>query len=281
MKVDSITQAQDIFKNGSTTYFYSSLFFPDIMQQQVSDLYAFVRVADNYVDQVPQDQKGFKSFVREYSRAMKGDKSNNPVIDNFVRLSKENRFDPEWTKAFLNAMESDLTKNRFKNLKEVEHYMYGSAEVIGLYLSRILKLDLEADPYARMLGKAMQYINFIRDIAEDIELGRIYMPQSELRKYGIATKEFTEHKLTSSLQQNFQALVHAQIERYYSWQNEAEKGFEFIPKRYLIPIKTASEMYKYTAWRIYKNPQIIFEKKVKPSKRRIFSRAVLETLRPA
>lgn len=55
-----------------------------------------------------------------------------------------------------------------------------------------------------------------------------------------------------------------QIKRYRAWLRLAEEGFKLIPRRYLLPIKTASDMYRFAAWRIYVNPYITFRKKVKP-----------------
>ena len=64
--------------------------------------------------------------------------------------------------------------------------------------------------------------------------------------------------------------IRLQIKRYYAWQGEAEKGFELIPRNYLIPIKTASDLYKWTANQVYRQPLIVFEKKIKPSRVRIW-----------
>ena len=78
--------------------------------------------------------------------------------------------------------------------------------------------------------------------------------------------------------EGFQRFVQAQIRRYEHWQIEAEKGFRYIPHRYLIPIKTASEMYKWTAQKIEKNPFIVYKMKVKPSKTRIWMTAFLNAM---
>jgi phytoene synthase len=64
------------------------------------------------------------------------------------------------------------------------------------------------------------------------------------------------------------------IEQYLTWQSEGEKGFRYIPKRYLVPIKAASDIYRLTARIILKNPQIVFQKKVKPNKLRILTSIV-------
>ncbi len=91
-------------------------------------------------------------------------------------------------------MEHDLSESSCETLEDVLTYIYGSAEVIGLFMARIMDLDEASFPYAAMLGRAMQYINFIRDIAEDNELGRRYLPLLDtslvsLKEGGEAKKE--------------------------------------------------------------------------------------------
>ena len=95
-----------IFQLGSKTYFYSSLFFPTNLRKDVFTLYGFVRKADNYVDSIPQDINGFYEFKEKYYNAINGNKTNDIVIDSFVKLAIKKHFNPEWTEAFLNSMES-------------------------------------------------------------------------------------------------------------------------------------------------------------------------------
>ena len=85
----------------------------------------------------------------------------------------------------------------------------------------------------------MQYINFIRDISEDIMLGRTYFPRDDLEKFNL---ESLSEDHTRSNPKNFIRFLNKQLETYGVWQNEAEAGFKYIPYRCLIPIKTASDM---------------------------------------
>jgi phytoene synthase len=250
-----------IFQKGSKTYFYSSLFFPTKIKQDVFELYAFVRKADNYVDSIPQDNNGFYNFNKKYYQSLYGEKSGDIVVDSFVDLVKSKGFHYEWIDAFLNAMESDLINKNYNTIDDTINYMYGSAEVIGLMMAKIMNLPQESYTYARYLGRAMQYINFIRDIAEDLELGRVYFPSSDFHKHGLITLEYNDIINNPDCFKNF---IHEQINRYCQWQSIAEQGFKYIPKRYLISVKTASEMYYWTAEQIYRNPFIIYEWKVKP-----------------
>jgi len=250
-----------VFKKGSRTYFYSSMFFPKEVKKDIFALYSFVRTADNFVDSVPQDKKGFLEFKKKYFSAIKGKKSGDVVVDSFVELSKRKKFNPSWAKAFLNAMEMDFTKKEYSTLKEIEEYIHGSAEVIGLFMASILGLEEKSFKYAKKLGKAMQYINFIRDIEEDLALGRKYFPKKDLVVCGL--KEFSKQEALKN-PKVFKKFIHLQLDRYSKWQKEAEKGFKFIPKRFLVQIKTASDMYEWTANKIRKNPAVVFKKKVKP-----------------
>jgi len=272
-----MTQKQDtlfrnIFKKGSKTYFNSSLFFPANIRQKVFRLYAFVRVADNYVDSIPQKKEAFFAFKNTYLRARENGPSGDEIIDNFIALSREVGFREEWVDAFLQAMESDLFKTTYTTLDETCAYMYGSAEVIGYFMARIMQLPDEALPYAALLGRAMQYINFIRDIAEDVSLGRTYLPMDESPFSDLHEKTCRQNPAA------FERYIRQQIDRYLQWQREAEKGYAYIPTRMLIPIKTAADMYAWTARTIARNPWIIYTRKVKPSRWRIFLQILANTL---
>lgn len=262
----------DIFKSGSKTYFNSSIFFPKEIREKVFVLYAFVRCADNFVDIIPAQKKEFFQFKSEYEKALKGEKVKNPIILEFVRLMQKEKLDPAWVEAFSRSMEMDLDKKTYLNMDETIGYMYGSAEVIGLMLAKILNLPPEAFESARYLGRAMQYINFIRDIKEDQALGRTYLPQNELKASGLNSLAYNA---IASHKEQFKQFIQEQINRHYKkWQFQAEQGYKFIPYRYLIPIKTASDMYLWTAEQIYKDPLVIYKKAVKPAKIRIFAQVL-------
>lgn len=260
-----------LFKKSSTTYFYSSIFFPPDIKQDVFVLYNFVRKADNFVDAVPQQKKEFYTFRDLFQKALKGNDVDDNTITSFVALLKRRNFDEKWITAFLDAMESDLHKNIYKTIEETEKYMYGSAEVIGLMMARIMSLPKESFNAARMLGKSMQYINFIRDIQEDLDLGRTYLPENEIKKFKLKSLRNDD---VSKQTQAFKDFMLQQINYYYKWQEEAEKGFTYIPKRYRVPIKTASDMYTWTAKVIANDPFIVYRKKVKPSKSKVITRAL-------
>lgn len=267
---------EDIFKKGSATYYFSSKFFPKLVREDVFKLYSFVRVADDYVDSIPQQASSFKKLRAMWLAAECNETFNTKpestdyvderVVKNIIYVQRKYAFEHDWIEAFLDSMQADLDQKPYKTLADSLWYVYGSAEVIGLMMAKILGLPEESYKAAKLQGRAMQWINFIRDIDEDIELGRCYFPEAERKKYAInkISKESAKQNETV-----FNEFVRAEIERYKAWQSEADQGYKYIPKRLRIPLQTARDMYNWTAEEIYKNPMIVFEKKVKPQKARI------------
>jgi phytoene synthase len=287
---------KDIFKNGSTTYYWSSKFFPKGVRDDVFKLYSFVRVVDDMVDVVPAETNRFNRICERWKTVKKElaqNKVNKPldesvdeqVLANIAYIVHRYECDPAWVDSFLASMKMDIDKRVYKSINDTIDYIYGSAEVIGLFMAKILQLpgqgtgstkpEPEVLRFARMQGRAMQYINFLRDIAEDIELGRCYFPERTLKKHGL--KDLTKNNAQSN-PEAFKNFMHEQLSLYDEWQAEANKGFSYIPKRLRIPLQTATDMYNWTAQEIRKDPFIVYEKQLKPKKRRVLKTAAKNTI---
>lgn len=262
-----------IFKKGSTTFFTSSLFFPTKIRDDVFAFYAFVRVADDFVDATPQQKNEYYEFKKKYTDALCGDPSGDAVIDNFISLMRKKGIETSWIEAFFASMEMDLIGRTYKTIDDTLEYIYGSAEIIGLVMAKILDLPPKSYETAKLMGRAFQYINFLRDIDEDIGLGRQYIPEDILASHNI--EKLSREKNQAN---NFVALMQEEIKRFFSWQRAAERGLVFIPWRSRVAIKTAQDMYIYTANIILADPLIVFQKKVKPSKLFIIFTAVKNSI---
>ncbi len=255
--------ARSIFKKSSTTFFISTLFFPRDKQNDVFDLYAFVRIFDNFVDTIPQQSDDYYSLKKHYYQSLASGHCENQIINNFINLQNHYKFDQPWIDAFFVSMEMDLKDYKYQHFSDTEKYMFGSAEVVGLMMVKILDLSEQSYLYAQLLGKAFQYMNMIRDIAEDQTFGRTYIPLDICLQYGLSDLSYitAQHNQTG-----FVKLIRQEITRYYSIVEEAEKGFKFIPNNYLVAIKTAVDLFNMTMNKIYKDPMIVYKTKVKPTK---------------
>ncbi len=256
-----MNEAKKIFKKSSKTYYNAAILFPKEISKDVQIIYGFVRKADNFADNIPSDAKGLKEFEKEFEKCLKTSKSKDEIVQDFCDLYKAKKFQKKWVEAFFSSMKQDLKNPKMKTYKETKKYIYGSAEVIGLMMAKTIGVKKEGFPYAKKLGEAMQLINMIRDVDEDNKLGRQYLPINEMKGFELSP-EYANTK-------PFKKYIKKQLERYKKSQKEAQKGYKYIPKNCLPAIKTAADMYKWTAKQIEKNPSIIFQKKVKPSKTRV------------
>jgi 15-cis-phytoene synthase len=260
-----------IFQQASSTYYFSSKLFPKVIRDDVFRLYSFVRVADDYVDSVPQQAKKFHALRQGWESATRSssfsvlhspfDTVDERIIKNIIRLTRKYNFDPTWVDAFLDAMQSDLTFTPFQSLEDTLTYTHGSAEVVGLMMARIMGLPEESFETAKLQGRAMQWLNFIRDIDEDSRLGRLYFPRVDLHRYGLSDLQLATVR---SQPEDFKKFIHFQLDRYHAWQSEAQKGFKYIPQRLLVPLQAAVEKYNLTASQITKDPRIVFKARLAP-----------------
>lgn len=259
---------QEIFKKGSVTYYYASWFFPAGIRDEVGTLYAYVRQVDDLVDKkLPETARAGRMYSQT-GAAWEGKKVQDPIVGEFVRLAKSKDFEWEWIEAFWRAMKWDLVRKDYQTWRDLENYIFGSAEVVGLMMAKIMRLPSEAMGPARMQGKAMQFINFVRDVKEDWELGRVYLPLEDRERFGVK-------KIGDG---GWKDLIRFEIGRYRELQRGAETGYKFLPFKFKVAIKTAAEMYNWTANQIDKDPDVVWVKKVKPKKWRVLLQGLKNSL---
>lgn len=256
----------DTFRKGSRTYFNSSRLFPEKFRDDVFILYAFVRTADDLVDVSPVDKKGYRRFKRLFLKAFKGEPADDSIIDSFVQLMARKRIPLTQVEDFFTSMELDLEKVKCKTRVRQRQYLRGSAEVIGLMMNRIFGVSKTLDKQASYLGRAMQLINWVRDIDEDNRLGRQYFTDFQLKKHGLSSLQLS---VAQANPQAFEDFVRKRIDEYLLLQRRASSAFALLPKAARVPVMTAADMYAWTAKKIKKDPFIVYREKVKPSTLRI------------
>jgi 15-cis-phytoene synthase len=264
-----------IFQSGSTTFYQSTRFFPRAIREKVFCLYAFVRVVDNFVDVIPQQTQAFYAFRDQWLVTRRTGYSKNLIMRDFLALEQSCHFPPEWIDAFFASMERDITTRTYQTAHELDGYTFGAAQVIGLCMAKIMGLPFNALDAAKDLGRAFQHINFIRDIAEDLSLGRTYLPQDHIAAFGLPSLQLSD---TSKNPRAFTEFMHAELNTFHRYLAEARTGFGYLPRPVRIAIATAADMYEWTAAVIAKDPFVIYKKKVKPSKYRIALTGLKNTL---
>lgn len=255
---------ENITKKASKTFYTTTLLFPKAVREDVFILYSFLRQADDLVDANPPRLKQFKKYKELTYKRLSGKKVNNKIIDTFGQLVERERIDPQLITDFFTSLEIDLRNSTYETFEDLKTFTYGVAEVVGILMASVMNLPKKSYTSARKLGLAMQLVNILRDIEEDLTLGRVYIPQQELAKYKLQQKISKEY--AQSYPEEFKKLMKFQISRIYILFHDAQKGFVHLPADYLLPISSAAKIYLQTVKIIEKNPFIIFQKKVRISK---------------
>ena len=177
----------------------------------------------------------------------------------------------EHFRAFLHSMAMDISVTRYENYSALMEYVYGSAAVIGLEMVPILgPLTDEAYPAAEKLGVAFQLANFIRDVDEDLDRGRIYLPLDELRSFNVTEEMLHARRTTPEIV----AALKFNIERVRQLQREANPGIKLLAPESRACIEAASELYCGIVDEVEEIDYQIFDKRAKTSTFRRLSVAI-------
>ena len=174
------------------TYYLATLLLPPEKRPYVHALYGFARYADEIVDDLSSTLTDAEKadwlgrWGDEILADLRRGRSHDPVGRALVDTVLTWEIPLEHFEAFLHSMRMDLTVTEYADYDGLFEYVYGSAAVIGLQMVPILEPSSpEAYPHAMDLGVAFQLANFIRDVGEDLERGRVYLPLDELARHGV------------------------------------------------------------------------------------------------
>ena len=177
------------------------------LRAPIYGIYGFVRLADEIVDTFHDYDKCalLEDFTRQAWRAIDGGISLNPILHSFQEVVRRYNIPRELISAFLHSMAMDLEKKQYANSAELDEYVYGSAEAVGLMCLAVF-CEGNAAQYetlktpARKLGAAFQKINFLRDVQSDYQnLNRAYFPDFDYQHFDDAAK----HKIEADIAQDF------------------------------------------------------------------------------
>jgi 15-cis-phytoene synthase len=240
----SYAHCKALNKRNGTTYYWATQVLPAVKRHHVHALYGFCRHADDIVDDLGDVStdvraKALADFGDRFFEDLDAGDSDDLVLKAMVHTVRAFRIDPECVRRFLRSMTMDLTVERYETWDDLLVYMDGSAAVIGEMMLPILEpTDPAAFEPARELGNAFQLTNFLRDIDEDLDRGRVYVPQEDIRRFG-AEPAFTTRTATPE----FKALMRFQIERVRGLYEVADTGIALLPGRSGRCILAARTLY--------------------------------------
>jgi phytoene synthase len=224
------------------TYYLASLLLPPAKRPHVWALYGFARYADEFVDSFSDpDPDALLSWGADFLDALSGgERPDDPAALAMINTMRRWAIPRAHVEAFLESMQMDITITSYPTYADLEHYMYGSAAVIGLQMLPILEpLTPAAASRARALGEAFQMTNFIRDVGEDLKRGRVYLPQEDLDTFGVTREMLGVGVVTPMIRE----LLAFEIERTRALYAFAEPGIELLHPTSRDCMRTAFVLY--------------------------------------
>ena len=254
------------------TYYLATLLLPPAKRPHVHALYGFARYADEIVDDLASnltlDEKALllKKWSDQVLSDIKSGSSNDPIAAAVVDTTSRFKIPIAHFEAFLHSMNMDLSVRQYQTYEDLHEYVYGSAAVIGLQMVSVLgtispDAVTSANEAAEKLGIAFQLANFIRDVGEDLDRGRVYLPMTELQAHGVNRQMLEERVITPQIK----SALKEQIQRVRRLQNESTAGIKLLTPGARECIQAASQLYCGIVDEVEKIDYQIFTKRAKTS----------------
>ncbi|MBX3097249.1 MAG: phytoene/squalene synthase family protein [Fimbriimonadaceae bacterium] len=259
---------RDLHRQYGTTYYFASRRFEPRIRERVDALYAFVRVPDEWVDNPSEPLEcvaaKLKNYREEMERGMEGDTPEEPALRAFCDLLREGSVPVAEARLFLDAMVQDLTVSRYQTYSELEGYMRGSAAAVGMMMAAILEAPQTPDVLAGAcaLGNAMQLTNFLRDIGEDYQRGRVYLPLDDLERFRVSESEIA----TGVMGEGFRSLMQFEIARARELYAQADQAIQEIPASRRLAVRLARVLYARILDRIEEMDYNVFAARARTSR---------------
>jgi len=230
----------------SKSFYLSSQILPKSKRWDTFALYSFCRYADNIVDN-PRSRTDAELFdeiasvAREIKTAYRRGESEHPVLKPFIKAALKRNIPIEYSLDLLDGVKMDLLQNRYKTFGELYQFAYRVAGVVGLMMTHVIGFkDKKALEYAEKLGIAMQLTNILRDVQEDKNMNRIYLPLDELKQFGLSEQDIMGERWTPKMRKFMQF----QVNRAHRYFEEAQPGISMLDSDSRFAIYSASRIYR-------------------------------------
>lgn len=269
---EGYARCAELTRRHGTTYYWGARLLPTEQRRDVYAVYALCRLADDIVDEPetvdlavpthPDPAVRLRMFEQTFTQALASGGCEEPVMAAVVDSLRRRGTDPECFHRFFRAMELDLTRETWATWEELrDGYMEGSAAVIGEMMLPVLEPHTPlAKAPARSLGLAFQLTNFLRDVGEDLDRGRVYLPQDDLQRHGA---DPWERRVTPQ----WRAMMAEQIERNRALYRDAARGVGMLPGPSARCVATALRMYSLILRRIEAAGYDVFTERLRVPRR--------------
>ncbi len=270
------------------TYYLATRLLPAADRPHVHALYGFTRFADEIVDQtdglpVAERDRRLRAWSEAFLAGLDGAQVDDPILPAVLHTITVYDMDRADFAAFLHSMRMDLDTRSYAGYADLLEYMEGSAAVIGTMMLPILR---PADPVAarepaRQLGLAFQLTNFIRDVAEDLDRGRIYLPQEDLGRFGVTVADLQRARAQRRSNDRIRELIRFEIARARRHYALAAPGVPMLAPAAQACIRTAFHLYAGILDQVERQDHDVFARRAVVPRRTRWAVAGRSVLTPA
>jgi 15-cis-phytoene synthase len=229
------------------TYYLATLLLPRWKRRHVHALYGFTRYADEIVDHLastldrPGQAAALHAWGQQLFAGLQGAPVQDPVLPAVLHTVRAFDLDPGDFERFLHSMAMDLRTGGYPTYQDLCGYMEGSAAAVGTMMAPILE---SSDPpaartHARQLGLAFQLTNFIRDITEDLQRGRVYLPAEDLERFGVRRADLAADQASPAVCE----LLAFEVTRARAHYRAAEPGIDLLAPSSRPCVRVAFDLY--------------------------------------
>jgi phytoene synthase len=262
-------------KASRSNFYYAFLFLPRAQREALYSVYAFCRVSDDLVDELPdgagraageggsprETMERLKGWRAELEACFRGE-ARHPVLQRLTETIQTFRIPRHYFEELLNGVEMDLTRTRYASFAELQQYCYRVAGVVGLMCIEIFGYRrAETRTYAEHLGTAFQLTNILRDLATDLQRGRLYLPGEDLARFGVREADIAGGRRTPGLR----ALLAFEAERARGFYGAARAALPAEDRRSMLAPEIMAAIYARLLQRIEASDYDVFSRRIRLS----------------
>ncbi len=248
-------QCREIHRRHGRSYYLATQLLPAHKRPHVHALYGFARWADDIVDSASNGRQAgdrgseLHAWTSAFAAGMAGEPVSDSLMPAVLATARTYQLDLDDFRVFLRSMAMDLTINRYATYDDLLEYMAGSAAAIGTMMVPILGVvpggdHEQARESARQLGFAFQLTNFIRDVREDFDRGRVYLPERDLARFGVTRDLLAADIANGSSSDELRFLIEYECRRAHRHYAAALPGVELLEPRSRVCVRAAFLLYR-------------------------------------
>lgn len=259
-----INPIAQIVRRARSNFFWSFVFLDASRRDAIFAAYAFARHTDDLVDDAdsPEAAKEQLAAWRAELDACYAGKPGSDITRALLPIVEQYDIPKVYFEELVSGVEMDLEQTRYPTFDSLETYCYRVASVVGLICIEIFGYeDEQTKTYATNLGMALQLTNILRDVGEDAQRNRIYLPGEDLSRFGCREDALLSHTYDDA----FREMMAYQCQRARSYYEQAAETLPQIDRRRMFPAETMGRIYLGILEKIESRNYNVFSERVSVS----------------